>query len=205
VTTVRTFIAIELPEAVRDYLERHQERLRRAGANVKWTRPEQIHLTLAFLGNVAADRMAALEASVREAASAFGPLVLRAGGTGQFPPGGRPRVLWVGVATEAGDLTGLQRAVAGAAAPLAEKQEHRAFHPHLTLGRVREGRRGRRGKRGRNSGGSNLPGLARAIAETAEEMGPAFDADEVVLFQSDLGPHGPTYTPLARLALGPGK
>jgi len=201
-TTVRTFIAIELPGEVRAYLERCQERLRRAGADVTWTRPEQIHLTLAFLGNVPADELDALAEAVREAASAFGPLVLRAGGTGQFPPGGRPRVLWVGVATEAGDLTGLQRAVAGAAAPLAEKQEHRAYHPHLTLGRVREGRRGRGGKRGRNGGGgSNLPGLARAVAETAEETGPAFDADEVVLFQSDLGPQGPTYTPLARIRL----
>ena len=193
--TVRTFIAIELPEEVREYLSRCQERLKGAGVNVKWTRPEQIHLTLAFLGNVADDELDALSEAVREAASVFGPLRLRATGTGQFPPGGRPRVLWVGVRAEAGDLEGLQQAVAGAAAPFAEKQEHRAYHPHLTLGRVRQGRRGSRG------GGVDLHGLARAVAEMAEEEGPAFDADEVVVFQSDLGPAGPTHTPLARIGL----
>jgi 2'-5' RNA ligase len=199
--TVRTFIAIELPEEVRDYLDRCQERLKAAGANVKWTRPEQIHLTLAFLGNVPADELDLLAEAVREAVAGFGPLALRAGGTGQFPPGGRPRVVWVGVRTEAGDLAGLQQAVARAAAPFAEKQEHRAYHPHLTLGRVRQGRRGRRDRRGGGGGPGNLATLGRAVAESAEEPGPAFDAEEVVVFQSDLGREGPTYTPLARLAL----
>ncbi|MFO8011878.1 MAG: RNA 2',3'-cyclic phosphodiesterase [Phycisphaerae bacterium] len=203
--TVRTFIAIELPEEVRDYLGRCQERLKAAGANVKWTRPAQIHLTLAFLGNVPADELDVLAEAVREALTDFGPLALRATGTGQFPPGGRPRVLWVGVQADEGDLVGLQQAVARAAAPFAEKQEHRAFHPHLTLGRVRQGRRGRRGRRGGGGGGpGDLAALGRAVAEAAEESGPAFDADEVVVFQSDLGREGPTYTPLARLPLAAG-
>ena len=198
--TVRTFIAIELPEEVRDYLGRCQDRLKAAGANVKWTRPEQIHLTLAFLGNVLVDELDLLAEAVREAAAGFGPLGLRAAGTGQFPPGGRPRVVWVGVRTETGDLVGLQKAVAEAAAPFAEKQEHRGFHPHLTLGRVRQGRRGHRG-RGGGGGGGDPAALGRAVADGAGEEGPAFDADEVVVFQSDLGREGPTYTPLARLPL----
>ncbi len=201
--TVRTFIAIELPEEVRDYLGRCQERLKAAGANVKWTRLDRIHLTLAFLGSVPADELDLLAEAVREAVAGFGPLTLRATGTGRFPPGGRPRVLWVGVEAEEGDLMGLQEAVARAAAPFAEKQEHRAYHPHLTLGRVRQGRRGRRGRRGDGGGPGDLAALGRAVAEAAEETGPAFDADEVVVFQSDLGREGPTYTPLARLALGP--
>jgi len=201
--TVRTFIAIALPEEVREYLGRCQARLKAAGANVKWTRLEQIHLTLAFLGNVPADELDLLAEAEREAVAEFGPLTLRATGTGQFPPGGRPRVVWVGVQADEGDLTGLQEAVARAAAPFAEKQEHRAYHPHLTLGRVRQGRRGRRG-RGGGGGAGDLAGLSRAVAEGAEEMGPVFDADEVVVFQSDLGREGPTYTPLARLPLAAG-
>jgi len=201
--TVRTFIAIALPEEVQEYLGRWQERLKAAGANVKWTRPEQIHLTLAFLGNVPAEELDALAEAVRGAVAGFGPLRLRATGTGQFPPGGRPRVLWVGVRAEAGDLMGLQQALARAAAPFAEKQDRRAYHPHLTLGRVRTGRRGRRG-RGDRSGPGNLAALGRAVAEGAGEDGPAFDVDEVIVFQSDLGPQGPTYTPLACPALGPG-
>jgi 2'-5' RNA ligase len=203
--TVRTFIAIELTEAARDYLARCQERLRAAGADVKWTRPDQCHLTLAFLGNVPADELDLLAEAVREAVAGSGPLRLRATGTGQFPPGGKPRVVWVGVTAEAGDLAGLQQAVAAAAAPFAEKQEHRAYHAHLTLGRVRFGRsRGGRGRgRGRSGGGGggDLWALGRAVAEGAETAGPAFDAEEVVVFQSDLGPGGPTYTPIARIRL----
>jgi len=201
IQTVRTFIAIELPKEVRDYLARRQERLKATGADVKWTRPGQIHLTLAFLGNVPADELALLAEAVREAAAGFGPLGLRAGGTGQFPEGGRPpRVVWVGVDTEAGDLAGLQNAVARAAAPFAERQEHRGFHPHLTLGRVRQGRRGRADRRGGGGGGS-LAALGQAVAGGADRRGPAFGAEEVVIFQSDLEPQGPTYTPIARIRL----
>jgi len=204
VQTVRTFIAIELPEEVRAYLAREQDRLRGAGGDVKWTRPEQLHLTLSFLGSVPADELDLLAEAVREAVAGFGPLALRAAGTGQFPPGPRPpRVVWVGVEVEAGDLAGLQDAVARAAVPFAEKQEHRGFHAHLTLGRVRQGRRGRgRGRERRaGGGGGDLGALIEAVAEGAEGDGPAFDADEVVIFQSDLGREGPTYTPIARLPL----
>jgi len=196
--SVRTFIAIALPEEVREYLGRCQARLKAAGANVKWTRLEQIHLTLAFLGNVPADELDLLAEAEREAVAEFGRLTLRATGTGQFPPGGRPRVVWVGVQADEGDLMGLQESVARAAAPFAEKQEHRAYHPHLTLGRVRQGRRGRRS----GGGAGDLAALSRAVAEGAEATGPLFDADEVVVFQSDLGREGPTYTALARLPLG---
>jgi len=193
--TIRAFLAIELPDAVRAYLAQCQTRLQGAGANVKWSRPEQIHLTLAFLGNVPVEDVPALVEAVRAAVAPFGPAALRAMGTGQFPPGGAPRVVWVGVDVLTGDLAGLQRAVAEAAGPFAEKHEDRAYHPHLTLGRVRFGR-------GRGGGPGDVRSLGRAVAETAGQLGPEFDADEVVLFQSDLGPQGPTYTPLARLPLG---
>ena len=187
--TVRTFIAIELPPAVRQFLSDCQDRLRRASADVKWVRPDLIHLTLVFLGDVPADMQADLEAAVREAAAGFGPIQLQVTGAGRFPPKGLPRVIWIGVSETSGSLMRLQQVAAKATAAFAEKVEDRAYTAHLTLGRVRSGQNAR-----------DLVGMLDAMAST----GPAFEAREVTIFRSDLSPQGPTYTPLAKIALGKG-
>ncbi len=186
--TVRTFIAIEMPPEVRQYLDRCQERLHGAGGKVRWVRTDLIHLTLVFLGEVAVERLEALGAAVEAAVAGFGPLVLRAGGAGQFPPKGRPRVIWVGIDEPAGDLLRLQKAVADATAPFAEKVEKRAYRPHLTLGRVR--------------GGRGLGELSAAVSEMADQQSPAFDAAEIVVMKSVLSREGPIYSPLSCIALG---
>lgn len=185
--TVRTFIAIEMPESARAFLARCQDRLRGAGGTVRWVRPELIHLTLVFLGEVASARLPAVEAAVREAAGGFAPLALEPRGVGRFPPRGRPRVVWVGVDEPTGGLVRLQKAVADATAAFAEKTEDRAYAAHLTLGRVQ---------------GGDVHALAEAVDAMAEERGRALEAREVVVFRSVLAPGGPTYTPLARVPLG---
>lgn len=184
--TVRTFIAIEMPPPVREFLDRCQERLRRAGGDVRWVRTDLVHLTLVFLGNVAADEISALTDAVREAASSAGPMTLQVAGVGRFPPTGRPRVVWVGVEEPTGMLVALQKRLAEATAAFAEKVEKREYKPHLTLGRVR---------------GGDLRPLAAAIEEMAEAEGPAFDATEVIIMESRLAPKGPEYTPLAHVPL----
>ena len=186
--TVRTFIAIELPETVRAHLAAEEEELAAAGGDVRWVRPEAIHLTLVFLGNVAAERLAAVAEAVRGAAAGSGPIRLRVGGVGQFPPRGRPRVVWIGLEEPTGAMERLQKRIAEATEEFAEKKEDRAYAPHLTLGRMRSAR------------GSEA--LAAAIAESAGAGGPEFEAAEVVVFQSDLSSQGPTYAALARVALG---
>ena len=185
--TVRTFIAIELPEEVRAYLADSQERLRRAGGDVKWVRPDLIHLTLVFLGEVPTDTLADLEKSVREAVARFAPLTLRATGAGRFPPRGLPRVIWIGLEEAAGRLLALQKALADATAAFAEKAEDRAYQAHLTLGRVR----GPKGAR-------DLEGILDSMSG---QTGPTFEAREVTIFKSALGPQGPTYTALVRIGL----
>ena len=185
---VRTFIAIELPEEARVHLAAQQEALARAGGEVRWVRVENIHLTLVFLGNVRAEEIPGVARAVREAAEGCGPIQLRVGGAGQFPPRGRPRVVWIGMEEPTGALERLQKRIAEATAPFAERIENRRYEAHLTLGRVRSP--------------CGLEALAAAIAESAERTGPEFEAAEVVVFQSDLGPEGPTYMPLARVALG---
>jgi RNA 2',3'-cyclic 3'-phosphodiesterase len=188
--TCRTFIAIELPAQVRDFLGRCQERLRRSGGDVKWVRPDLIHLTLAFLGEVPTSMLPDLESAVRGAvaAAARGPIAIRAGGVGQFPPHGMPRVVWAGVVEASGQLAALQKAVAEATEVYAEKPEDRDFSPHLTLGRVKSGK--------------DVRTLASAIQAMAAEEGPQFEAREIIIFKSVLAADGPTYTALARIGLG---
>lgn len=186
--TVRTFIAIELPPEVRAFLADCQQRLKRTGGDVRWVRPDIIHLTLVFLGDVPADMLADLERCVREAAAPFAPLALRVQGTGRFPPRGLPRVIWIGIEEPAGRLVELQKALAGATAAFAEKAEDRAYTAHLTLGRVKSPRGAR--------------DLSAAVDAMSGQTGPSFEAREVTIFRSDLSPQGPTYTPLAKITLG---
>jgi 2'-5' RNA ligase len=185
--TVRTFIALDLSDEVRAFLAQREDRLRRAGGDVRWVRPDRMHLTLVFLGEVAVDRLGALEAAVRGACQGFGPLALRAGGAGQFPPRGRPRVLWSAMDEPTGTLVRLQKALAGATAAFAQEVEDRAYVPHLTLGRVR--------------GGRDLERLGEAVAAMARDAGPALEAREVLVIKSRLSPEGPQYTVLARVPL----
>jgi len=185
---VRTFIAIELPQEVREYLESRQTDLASAGGDVKWVRPDDIHLTLAFLGNVPVEEIAAVAAAVRGAAAGMEPIRLRAGGAGCFPPRGRPRVVWIGIEEPTGALARLQGAVAEATARFAEKPERREYKAHLTVGRVR--------------GGRGAEELSEAVAALADAKGPEFEAAEVVIFESVLAREGPTYMPLARVPFG---
>jgi len=184
--TARTFIAIKLPEEVHEFLDRCQERLRRAGGDVRWVRTDLVHLTLVFLGDVVADEIIALTGVVREGASGAKPMTLRVAGVGRFPPTGRPRVVWIGVEEPAGMLAALQKRLAEVTAAFAEKVEKCDYKPHLTLGRVR---------------GGDLRPLAAAIEKMAEAKGPVFEAREVVIMESRLSPKGPEYTPLARVPL----
>ncbi len=184
---MRTFVAIELPASVRRHLGDVQQRLKAAGADVRWVAPDRMHLTLVFLGDVPATEITEVAAAVEQASAGVEPVALQAAGCGTFPPRGRPRVVWAGIADPTGALAALQKAVADAAAPFAEKVDRRAYHPHLTLGRVR--------------GGKGLDRLADAVGELADVAGPGFEADEVIVFRSDLGPGGPTYTRLAHADL----
>ena len=185
--SVRTFIAIELSAEVRAYLAECQVKLKRAGGDVKWVRPDLIHLTLVFLGDVPAESLADLEKAARDAAAGFGPIALRASGAGRFPAKGLPRVIWIGIEEPTGRLLELQKALSDAAAVFAEKTEDRAYEPHLTLGRMRGPK-----------GAQDLTGILDSMAG---QTGPSLEAAEVTIFRSDLSPQGPAYSPLAKVTL----
>lgn len=184
---IRSFLAIDLPGALREEIERLQSRLRRAGADVKWTRPASVHLTLKFLGSVEEGMIEPLARSAGQAAAAHSPLTLKVDGTGVFPGRKKARVVWLGLAGDVDGLAALAGDIEVAAEGFGFKPEKRPFRPHLTLGRFRSGR-------GRDE---LLSGLDRLDLRRVE-----FIAREVVLFKSDLKPTGAVYTALQRLPLG---
>lgn len=184
---MRLFVAADLPAGVRARLAEIQDSLRPVALPVRWVRPDGIHLTLKFLGEVPAGRRTELEGALRGPARGAAPFRLQAAGLGLFPERGAPRVLWIGVRGDLERAVALQRSIEAALHPLGFEPEDRAFRPHLTLGRVRGPGRGDWRDALERSSGADAGG---------------FEVREYILFESRLGPDGAAYTPLARFALG---
>jgi len=186
---MRLFIAADLPDSVRDALAAEQKRISAAlagsGSSLKWVKPEHAHLTLVFIGNVEDARVHAVTDAVAVDVETP-PFEAAFEGAGVFPPRGAPRVLWIGVAAGARELSNLQRILAARIAALRLPVEDRAFHPHLTLARWRESRSADR-KRA-------LVAARRGVVARAQISG-------ATLYHSRLSPAGPTYTALARANL----
>jgi 2'-5' RNA ligase len=189
---LRLFIAVEPPPPVRRRLAAIQAEMKRlAGRNaddVRWVGPDNLHVTLQFLGAVPEQRVDAVKAAIAAAASEVAPLQLELRGAGAFPHGRKPRVLWAGLAGDVARLSALATSIGKALAPLGFPPEDRAFSPHVTLGRSREPR--------------GAPRLAAAIAGTAASAGPSWRVGDVQLVQSHLSPSGSRYETIASFALG---
>lgn len=180
---VRSFLAVDPGEAARAEAAACAERLAAGpgGGAVRWGRPESYHVTLRFLGDVEAERLAPLAEAVAEEVADVVPFELRLGGAGGFPSARRPRVVVLGLAPEAPLAALAERVEAGVrAAGLPEAD--RPFRAHLTLGRVK----GRRG-----------PDLSAALPPEPA----AFPVREVVLYASELRRGGAVHTPLHRIPL----
>jgi 2'-5' RNA ligase len=189
--SIRTFIAIELTAECRESLAGVQKRLIPAGKGVKWVRPEAIHLTLKFLGNIDEAQVEPVSEAMAQAAASCPPLRLRLKGVGAFPGVSRPRVVWVGVVGDTQPLGALQRDLEARLARLGFEPEARAFSPHLTVGRVRDFPSSGRGK----------SPLAEAIVALSGLELEEFEAGELILFRSELRPGGAVYTRLRQAAL----
>jgi 2'-5' RNA ligase len=189
--SVRSFIAIELSPDILRQVARLQERVKAdmIPGLVRWTRPEGIHLTLKFLGDVQADRLAAIAETLQTACASYLPFSLSIDGMGVFPNPRRPRVVWIGVDEPTGTLNRLQRDVDRAIAPLGFPSERRPFSPHLTLGRV---------KRGRSP--AELEALGQYASRARVRVGEMV-VHAVHLMRSDLRPSGAVYTELATAPL----
>lgn len=184
---VRSFVALPCPPALRSEVAGAVREWRSIDADVKWSDPERIHLTLRFLGDAEPDALEALHGRLAGTVAAAGaPATLEPGGTGAFPHWGRARVLWVGF-EEPRAVEALAERVEADARAAGFEPDDRPYVPHLTLGRVRGPRGVRR--------------AIEAVKSWRPESG-AEEVDEMILFESRLAASGATHVPLARYALG---
>lgn len=184
---MRTFIAIEIPEAVKTVLSVMQNELRRAQADINWTKPENIHLTLRFLGEVDEKRLEDVKRSCAEAAAEFAPFTLKLNGAGVFPNFRQPKVLWAGLAGELEIAGKLQRRLEAGLTSLGFAPEDKPFKPHLTIGRVKSPKNARQ---------------VAALTEIQTLPDLPFEVQEIVLMKSELHSAGARYTSLAKFSLG---
>lgn len=184
---MRLFVAIDPPDSVRAALARLIERGKALAPDARWVRPEAMHLTLAFLGNMPDEVVPRIEAALGEVAPRHRALDLAAGPVGSFGTKAKPRVLWVGLLGALEELAALRLDVEAALEPLGYEPEERPFRPHLTLARAREMR--------------GDPALATA-RDALDPQAPAFSAAELILYRSEPSAHGSAYTALARLPFG---
>ncbi|MBI5367975.1 MAG: RNA 2',3'-cyclic phosphodiesterase [Planctomycetes bacterium] len=185
---IRAFVAAELSAAVRAELAAALAELRRAEPGVKWTAPENLHLTLKFLGELPAEILERAHAAVALAAASCPPLELTVRGVGAFPPRGAPRVLWVGCADRPPALGAAVLDLETRLDLVGIPREARDFAAHVTLGRVKTVRRPDR--------------LRAALAPFAGALFGVSPVADWTLFSSRLLPTGPVYTALARFPLG---
>jgi len=185
---IRTFIGIEIDDGVRSAAKAVQEELARTGAEVKWEKPANFHITLAFLGDMPDRSLADLFLAVGKVAKVEPPFSMTVTGLGAFPTPRRPKVLWAGVSAGADNLARLHAALED---PLIDlglyRREDRGYTPHLTLGRAN----------GEESGGILSPFLPKYAGWTGGTTAVA----DLIVFGSEHGRDGPVYTVLGRSPL----
>jgi 2'-5' RNA ligase len=184
----RTFIGIDIGDAIRANATALQKELAKTGTEVKWASPESMHITLLFLGDVDDRDLHAVCKAVKEAAATEAPFALRVAGVGAFPTPRRPKILWAGITDGMEPLKRLNSALEG---PMLElgcyRKEERGYTPHLTLGRVKAD--------------SGAFALAAEIPRRAAWEGGTAAVNEVLVYSSEMERDGPVYTVIGRAPL----
>ncbi len=190
--TIRAFIAFPLPELISTRICDIQERLKSYRLPVRWVKPENVHLTLKFLGEISLSTITGIAEVIEDTVRDFSPLILFTKGLGVFPGIKKPRVIWIGIS---GDIKPLSEIQANLETNLEIKgfaKENKPFKSHLTLGRVKD-----------DIHPENLIDILRSFSDFSSEP---FEARELVLYKSELNPSGALYTKLQTVYLdGPKK
>lgn len=178
---LRCFVALELPESLRDAVAAFFAREGRGVHGVRWVPAAHLHLTLKFLGDVAADLLPGVQDAVVSALVGHAPFAMELRGSGAFPSVQRPRVVWVGLGAGAAEATRLAASLERSLVPLGFAPEPRSFAPHLTVGRVR-------------TPGPDRAALPRLITAARDRAWGEAVIREVHLVRSELFPAGPIYS-----------
>ncbi|MEW6079499.1 MAG: RNA 2',3'-cyclic phosphodiesterase [Thermodesulfobacteriota bacterium] len=188
---IRTFLAFDLPEEARAVLRQAQRCLIDQGIRISWVRPENIHLTVKFLGEISEQAVERVCLSAAASTEKTRPMDLAVKGLGVFPDARRPRVVWAGLTGATQSLIDFQAELEENLAVSGFAKEPRPFKAHLTLGRVKH---------------AIVPEKLVSALDACARFSPrSFPADRLILFRSDLKPNGAVYTVLKTFPLSGGE
>ncbi len=183
----RTFLAIDIDGATRDALLRACRRIDSSGDSARWVAPQNMHVTVNFLGEISDTRLAEVCETAKAAAAELPPFDFDVRGVLAVPPQGRLRMLWAGVEEPTGRMVELHVAMTGALKRIGFHPDGRDFRPHVTLARLKSPRKA---------------GAVRTAARAlVEECFGTSRAEAITLYAGKLTTDGPIYTPLAHLPL----
>ena len=178
---IRSFLAFELPEDIKTIVTRVSGEIRKSSLDVRWVRPEFIHLTVVFMGDVQSEQIPSMGKSLDAVCANHGSFSISLKPMGCFPNSRNPRVIWLGIDGDLERMSRFRDDLQVALSPFGIKEEVRAFRPHLTLGRFKKPAK-------------RQTELEQMLVKYRELSSPARTLDELVLFRSDLKPGGAVYT-----------
>ncbi len=185
---IRAFIGIKISAEIQDKLEGIQKKLKKADAHVSWINPDNVHLTLQFLGNIDEAQIPEIETQLRASVTSVHSFQLQVGYAGAFPNLRYPRVIWIGVSDdEDNSLKTVQEEIGRRLSTLGFQQEEGLFKPHLTIGRVRSQK--------------NKSRLLRAIEAIVNIWVGEIVVDAIYVIKSELKPTGAEYTDFVKIKL----
>lgn len=180
---VRAFIALELPQEIKQAIAEYVTPLRVLDKGISWTKAENVHLTLKFLGDATKAQIENVATALREVCASFEPIRVEIADAGVFPNEHRPRILWIGMKESSGKLAELAQRLESECRRLEFAKEERNFSPHLTIGRVKEGK---------------AANVVKALRESPFPARQIFFR-ECVLMRSELHAKGSIYTTLEKV------
>lgn len=182
---MRTFIAIELPQALKDALSEIQNKLKTTLPKISWVKPQNLHLTLKFIGEISPKQLNNIKQMITEIATATADFKIKLETLGVFPNIRSARIIWIGNNQLPLPLKNLVDQIETKIAELGKPKEDRPFLAHVTVGRIKT-----------HINPSILEDEINKINNKIGSKNWEFDAGRITLFESVLGKLGPTYTAL---------
>ncbi len=189
---LRAFIAVEIPSPLQHTIQESTASLHKALGHdlVRWVPPQNVHLTLKFLGDVSSSSLDLIKQMLTVEAAQHPCFEMQIEGIGSFPNPRRPRVIWVGLHAPA-ELESLQRGIESASARLGYATDEKGFSPHLTIGRVKQ-----------NLSAVEVQRIRTELEKTKIGLLGVVRVNAAHLFKSDLQPSGSIYTRLFSAPIG---